>query len=75
MTPVFSFATAVLHTVEFQKRGLPHAHIIMWTKIDTSEPSPSLIDSFINAEIPDPATDPLGYALVAEHMVHGPCVD
>lgn len=41
--------------------------------MDTTNPTPQLIDSFINAEIPDPATDPLGYALVAEHMIHGPC--
>ncbi|XP_062193516.1 uncharacterized protein LOC133896896 [Phragmites australis] len=27
----------------------------------------------INAEIPDPKLDPLGYVLVAEHMTHGPC--
>jgi hypothetical protein len=40
---------------------------------DTSQPSANLIDSYITAEIPDPATDPLGYALLAEHMVHGPC--
>jgi hypothetical protein len=32
-----------------------------------------MIDSFITAEIMDPETDPLGYALVAEHIVHGPC--
>lgn len=32
-----------------------------------------MIDSFITAEIPDPETDPLGYALVAERIVHGPC--
>jgi hypothetical protein len=41
--------------------------------MDTAETTPSLIDSFISAEIPDPAIDPLGYVLVAEHMTHGPC--
>jgi hypothetical protein len=40
---------------------------------DTSQPTPKLIDSFISAEIPDLVSDPLAYALVAEHMVHGPC--
>jgi hypothetical protein len=30
---------------------------------------------WISAEIPDPELDPLGYALVAEHMMHGPCGD
>jgi hypothetical protein len=39
----------------------------------TSQPTTELIDSFISVEIPDPATDPLAYALVVEHMVHGAC--
>ncbi|WVZ58176.1 hypothetical protein U9M48_008472, partial [Paspalum notatum var. saurae] len=43
------------------------------TFIDTSHPTPGFIDIFISAEIPDPNEDPLGYALVAEHMMHGPC--
>ena len=64
---------AALHTVEFQKRGLPHAHLIFWLVEDTSNPTPALVDRFISAEIPDPNEDPLGYALVAEHMIHGPC--
>jgi hypothetical protein len=38
-----------------------------------AEPTPALIDSFVTAKIPDPALDPLAYALVAEHMMHGPC--
>lgn len=38
-----------------------------------SEPTPAMIDSFVVAEIPDPKNDPLAYALVAEHMMHGPC--
>jgi hypothetical protein len=40
---------------------------------DTSQPNANLIDSYITDEIPDPSIDPLGYALLAEHMVHGPC--
>jgi hypothetical protein len=32
-----------------------------------------MMDKYISAEIPDPKIDPLGYALVSEHMVHGPC--
>ncbi|KAM0864742.1 hypothetical protein ACQ4PT_043732 [Festuca glaucescens] len=70
----FGKVTAVLHTVEFQKRGLPHAHILTWQdKKERGEVSPALIDSFVCAEIPDPVEDPLGYALVAEFMMHGPC--
>lgn len=65
----------VLHTIEFQKRGLPHAHIIFWVSNETSQSSVESIDSLITAEIPDPEIDPLGYILVAEHMIHGPCGD
>jgi hypothetical protein len=64
---------AVLYTVEFQKRGLPHEHIIFWVPTDTSEPNLEFIESFISVEIPDPSVDPLGYSMIAEHMVHGPC--
>ena len=32
-----------------------------------------MIDAYVSAEIPNPKQDPLGYALVAEHMIHGPC--
>ncbi|KAG2481607.1 hypothetical protein PVAP13_J029060 [Panicum virgatum] len=69
---IFGTVVAVLHTVEFQKRGLPHAHIIFWVSEDTSTPTAAFIDNFISAEILDPNEDPLLYILVAEHMIHGP---
>ncbi|KAM0844935.1 hypothetical protein ACQ4PT_056727 [Festuca glaucescens] len=61
---------AYLYVVEFQKRGLPHIHSLVWLDADTEDPTPSTIDSLISAEIPDYATDPLGYALVEEFMGH-----
>ncbi|KAM0829302.1 hypothetical protein ACQ4PT_066963 [Festuca glaucescens] len=64
-----------LYVVEFQKRGLPHTHTLIWLKRNTKEPSSALIDSFVSAELPDPEKDPLGYVLVDEFMVHGPCDD
>ena len=68
-----SLLFSVLHTIEFQKRGLPHANIIVWQNKDYDRVvTPALIDSYISAEIPDPVQDPLGYALVAEFMMHGP---
>lgn len=63
----------VLQSVEFQKRGLPHAHILIWLQKDGREGTTSVVDSFISAEIPDPTIDPLGYSLVEQFMIHGPC--
>jgi hypothetical protein len=73
LTKLFFLIPTVLYTIGFQKRGLPHVHIIFWVSTDTSQPTPTLIDSVITAEILDPQQDPLGYTLVAEHMIHGPC--
>nr|BAD01692.1 helicase-like protein [Oryza sativa Japonica Group]BAD03910.1 helicase-like protein [Oryza sativa Japonica Group] len=63
----------VLYTVEFQKRGLPHIHCLVWLAAATADVSASIIDGFICAEIPDYDTDRLGYELVSEFMMHGPC--
>jgi hypothetical protein len=65
----------VLYTVEFQKRGLPHIHCLVWLAAATADVSASIIDGFICAEIPDYDTDRLGYELVSEFMMHGPCGD
>ena len=73
----FSFFLCLpdLYVVEFQKKGLPHIHVLVWLKEQTRDPTPNMIDIFISAEIPDVRTDPLGYALVEEFMMHGPCGD
>uniref|UniRef100_A0A0L8G5N4 Helitron helicase-like domain-containing protein n=1 Tax=Octopus bimaculoides TaxID=37653 RepID=A0A0L8G5N4_OCTBM len=67
---VFSPVKCHMYTVEWQKRGLPHAHILVWlvTKID-----PTLIDDIITAEIPNPTVDRQLYDIVKAHMLHGPC--
>ena len=37
------------------------------------EPSIADVDRYISAELPDPSADPLGFSLVREFMVYGPC--
>jgi hypothetical protein len=55
----------LIHCVEFQKRGLPHAHIVC--KYDHDCVHPDDIDRVISAEMP---TEPLARELVRKLMVH-----
>ena len=54
-----------MHVIEFQKRGLPHAHILIKFAKDCVLPSD--IDKVISAEIPEDASDA---ALVRKFMLH-----
>ncbi|XP_074364102.1 uncharacterized protein LOC141704837 [Apium graveolens] len=58
---------------EYQKRGLPHAHILVWLDKKSLSFLHSNIDKFVSAEIPDYKKDPYGYAAVKQFMMHGPC--
>ena len=60
-------------TIEFQKRGLPHVHILIWLKKPYKCLSANDIDSIISAEIPNKNSDPLLYQIVNQFMIHGPC--
>ncbi|CAN7011743.1 unnamed protein product, partial [Brassica oleracea var. botrytis] len=65
--------TAALHRIEFQKRGLPHAHILLWFGNSSRTPSAEEVDEIISAELPSKEEDPEAYNLVTKHMIHGPC--
>jgi hypothetical protein len=62
-----------MYTIEFQKRGLPHAHILIFLQPSSKYPTPEDIDKIICAEIPDPTKHCQLYNLVKSHMMHGPC--
>jgi hypothetical protein len=63
---------SVVYTIEFQKHGLPHVHLIVWLKKDRPLDADQ-IDTFISAQLPDPSIDPIGYEAVSQFMIHGPC--
>ncbi|XP_035835715.1 uncharacterized protein LOC110897674 [Helianthus annuus] len=70
---LFGKASAVVYTIEFQKRGLPHAHLCLFMEPESKLPTVDHVDAFICAEIPDRNQDPELFMLVKEYMIHGPC--
>ncbi|KAJ0566267.1 putative helitron helicase-like domain-containing protein [Helianthus annuus] len=70
---LFGNALAVVYTIKFQKRGLPHAHICLFLNDESKLPSVEHVDNFISAEIPNKNLDPDLYTLVSDYMIHGPC--
>ena len=67
---IFGPTICGMHTVEWQKRGLPHAHILVWLKQKLRSTD---TDQVISAEFPDPLKDPQLFQTIKENMVHGPC--
>lgn len=67
---VFGDTRCWMYSIEWQKRGLPHAHILIWLveRIQTDQ-----IDDIICAEIPDHEADPDLHDVVITNMIHGPC--
>ncbi|XP_071577140.1 uncharacterized protein [Temnothorax nylanderi] len=59
-----------MYSIEWQKRGLPHAHILIWLKDKIRS---NQIDSVISAELPNPEEDPILFEIITKNMIHGPC--
>ena len=73
---VFGEVAGYAWTIEYQKRGLPHVHILLILQDDEDKPRTSEhVDRVVSCLIPDKAVDPELHKLVAEHMIHGPCGD
>ncbi|KAG2192871.1 hypothetical protein INT47_006043 [Mucor saturninus] len=70
---VFGKVKGLIHVIEYQKRGLPHAHVAIilaeCSKLRTAQD----IDKYISAEIPDPARFPKAHKTITKHMMHTPC--
>ncbi|KAL7094727.1 hypothetical protein ACP275_11G121900 [Erythranthe tilingii] len=70
---VFEKVKSVIYTIEFQKRGLPHAHILIFLHSNYKYSNPGDLDKIISAEIPVEEEDPILYSAVTSLMIHGPC--
>ncbi|XP_057739820.1 uncharacterized protein LOC130956895 [Arachis stenosperma] len=69
----FGPLNAGMYTIEFQKRGLPHAHMLLWLNRESNLQSVEIVDEFICAELPNPQKFPSLYNVVTKYMIHGPC--
>ena len=61
--------------IEFQKRGLPHAHILLIVQHRDKPQTPEDVDMRVTAELPDP-DDPEQAELLRillSSQIHGPC--
>src|ERR1044071_6521524 len=70
---IFGKVLAYLYTIEFQKCGLPHAHILIILAQEYKPQTVADYDALISAEIPDKDSDPLTFDTVRRSMMHGPC--
>jgi len=70
---IFGHVVAYVYVIEFQKRGLPHVHLLLILHNNHQICTPANIDSCISAQWPDPRTQPLLFDTIRSTMVHGPC--
>ncbi|GAA0158038.1 hypothetical protein LIER_38576 [Lithospermum erythrorhizon] len=70
---IFGEIASMIHVIEFQKRGLPHAHFLIILKPHSKLLTPEAYDRVVCAELMDQTIDPYFYSLVVRHMMHGPC--
>ncbi|XP_065665574.1 uncharacterized protein LOC136086999 [Hydra vulgaris] len=62
-----------VQVIEFQKRGLPHAHILLHLANDDKLETAQDISNLICAEIPDPVVNHKLYDIIKTCMIHSPC--
>jgi hypothetical protein len=64
---------AYVSTIEFQKRGLPHIHLMLTLDKADRPDTPDKIDLLVSAKIPDPVEEPELHRVITGQNFHGPC--
>lgn len=70
---ILGVVAAHVYVIEFQKRGLPHAHFLLIMQTGSKLTVPDQYDAVISAELPDKNRFPELFDMVVKHMMHGPC--
>ena len=70
---IFGSTLGYVYTIEFQKCGLPHMHMLLALTPQFCPTQPEQVDSIIRATWPDPEREPHLFSIIKHSMVHGPC--
>jgi hypothetical protein len=62
-----------IYVIEFQKCGLPHAHIFIFFAEDYKPHTVKDVDHMINAKFSNPEINKLAHETITRCMMHGPC--
>ncbi|XP_043203640.1 uncharacterized protein LOC122371383 [Amphibalanus amphitrite] len=73
---VFGKPSAFMWVIEFQKRGLPHCHLLLILQPEDRPRTGADADTIVSAELPDPTESPQSarvQQIVLTSMVHNEC--
>ena len=68
---IFGKCIGCVYTIEYQKRGLPHAHILIFLHRNDVPRCAEDVDQLVVARVP--THDPVLAEVVKTQMTHGPC--
>ena len=70
---IFGKVIGHISVIEFQKRGLPHAHILLIFASEDKPIEPLHYDKMVCAELPNKVMFPELHEIISRCNVHGPC--
>ena len=70
---IFGRCIAYIYVIEFQKRGLPHMHMLLFVDQNNKIYNSDDVDKIISADIPDKEQYSRLYGIVKQFMIYGPC--
>ena len=70
---IFGTVVSNIDVIEFQKRGMPHAHILLILDKQDKPKNTDDYDRIISAEIPDKIKNPQLYETIIKLNIHTPC--
>ena len=66
----FGKLSGMVYTIEYQKRGLPHMHLLIFLAEEDKPHTVEQINGMISAQIPDQELFPALYQAVSKYMIH-----